>query len=423
MCGASARFPVSTIRLDAGAGTGNECISFREVNKCRDAPTQGYWDYQRGIHMMEKLNAQALIRATRRLKQSGWKYQTQRFMVNRLAEIAQMEREIKEGTYKPSNGSTFEINENGHRRIVKSMRPRDAVFQHALADEILIPGLTRYLIHDNGAGQKGKGISFTRRRLEQHLHWHFRRYGTEGYVLLIDFSKYFDNIRHDIAMDRIQRKIKDEKVLYFIRQIFDSYKVDISYSNDDNIMDEIFNALEYQKIPEELKTGKRYMLKSLGIGSPIAQIVGLFLPSEIDNYIKSVKGIHCYDVYMDDRIIIHPDKQYLKDLTKDIEGMAGRLGIHMNPRKTQIVKLSHGFTWLKTGYRLTKTGKIVKKIPRDVVRRERRKLKRLAEKVKAGEITESDYINLYKSWRGDKKKYNAYHTLMNMDLLVRRLLK
>lgn len=373
--------------------------------------------------MIEKLNAEVLIRATKRLKQSGWKYQTQRFMINRLAEIAAMEEEIRNGTYKPSNGSTFEINENGHRRIVKSMRPRDAVFQHALADEILIPELSRYLIHDNGAGQKGRGISFTRRRLEQHLHWHFRRYGTEGYVLLIDFSKYFDNIRHDIAMDRIQRKIKDEKVLYFIRQIFDSYKVDISYSNDDNIMDEIFNALEYQKIPEELKTGKRYMLKSLGIGSPIAQIVGLFLPSEIDNYIKSVKGIHCYDVYMDDRIIIHPDKQYLKNLTKDIEGMAGRLGIHMNPRKTQIVKLSHGFTWLKTGYRLTKTGKVVKKIPRDVVRRERRKLKRLAEKVKAGEITESDYINLYKSWRGDKKKYNAYHTLMNMDLLVRRLLK
>ncbi len=132
--------------------------------------------------------------------------------------------------------------------------------------------------------------------------------------------------------------------------------------------------------------------------------------------------MHCYDVYMDDRIIIHPDKQFLKDLLRGITTIAKTLGIHINPKKTQIVKLSHGFTWLKTRYILTTTGKIIKKIPKDVVKRERRKLRKMGEMVKAGEMNEADYINQYQSWRGDKRKYNAHDTLISMDLFAGRQL-
>jgi hypothetical protein len=121
---------------------------------------------------------------------------------------------------------------------------------------------------------------------------------------------------------------------------------------------------------------------------------------------------------MDDRIVIHQDKGFLKELLQEIALIASGIGIHINKRKTQIVKLSHDFTWLKTRYILTPTGKIIKKIPRDVVARERRKMKRFARN--------GDYETLekqYKSWRGDKKRYNAYHTLKNMDKLYRELME
>jgi hypothetical protein len=70
--------------------------------------------------------------------------------------------------------------------------------------------------------------------------------------------------------------------------------------------------------------------------------------------------------------------------------------------------------------RLTKTGKVIKKIPKDVTKRERRKLKKLAQKVEAGYMTAEDYDNQYRSWRGDKKRYNAYRTLKSMDSYKRR---
>lgn len=374
--------------------------------------------------MIEKLDGDAYIRACKRLdKSAGWKYSAQQYLMNRLTELSALKKDVNAGTYEPQKGTSFHTVENGHERIITAMRPRDAVFQHALADEIMVPVLKKYLIHDSGASLKGKGIAFTRRRFEDHLRWHYRRYGTEGYILMIDFRKYFDNIRHDTALQLIKEKIDDEQVIELIRKIFDSYRIDVSYSDDADIGDKVFDSLAYQRIPKSLKIGKRYIHKSIGIGSQISQIVGIFYPTQIDTYCKTVKGIHCYDVYMDDRAIIHPNKECLKTLLKEIEAIAGELGIFINHRKTQIVKLSHGFTWLKTRYILTTSGKIIRKIPRKSVARERKVIKHMAALAESGEISLEDLENQYKSWRGDKEHYDAYHTLKNMDRLYKEVTK
>lgn len=105
----------------------------------------------------------------------------------------------------------------------------------------------------------------------------------------------------------------------------------------------------------------------------------------------------------------------------DISRIAKENGIFINYKKTQIVKIPHGFTWLKTRYILTSSGKIIKKMPKDSITRERRKLKSLSRFVEDGLISEQDIWLHYKSWRGNATKYNAYFALKNMDKLYRRL--
>lgn len=373
--------------------------------------------------MIERLDGDAYIRACKRLEKSaGWKYSTQQYLLNRLTNISELKKSVDAGAYQPGKGSEFRTVENGHERIITAMKPRDAVFQHALADEIMVPILKKYLIYDSGASLKDKGIAFTRRRFEEHLRWHYRRYSTEGYALMIDFRKYFDNIRHDKALKLISDKIPDKQVIELIRRIFDSYKIDVSYSDDANIENKVFNSLEYQKIPKELKIGERYIRKSIGIGSQISQIIGVFYPTQIDTYCKTIKRIHCYDVYMDDRIAIHPNKEYLKELLFEIEEIADNLGIFINHRKTQIVKLSHGFTWLKTRYIITDSGQIVRKAPRKSVTRERRVVKHMAQLAEDDVITWTDLEKQYMSWRGAKKRYDVYHTLQRIDKLYREVM-
>ena len=163
------------------------------------------------------------------------------------------------------------------------------------------------------------------------------------------------------------------------------------------------------------------MAKSMGIGSPLSQIAGIFLPLEIDTYCKTMIGLHCYDAYMDDRVIIHRSKDYLWRLLSEIKAIAKSLGVFIHEDKTQIIKLSHGFTFLKTKYIITKTGRIIRKIPRDVVTIQRRKMKKLAQFVVDGELSYRAFCSQYEGWRGDKKRYDAYNTLDGMDKLYRRL--
>ncbi|WP_432647485.1 reverse transcriptase domain-containing protein [Mitsuokella sp.] len=364
-----------------------------------------------------KLTADDYVKAVQRIERaSGWKYQTQKYVINRLTEISELKKSVDSENYKPGVPNEFVLYEQGRKRLIKSLPIQDVVLQHALVDKILHPALLSHLIHDNGAGLPGKGISFTRRRFEQQLHWFYRRHRWNGYVLILDFRKYFDNIDHAVLLNMLNKRICNEHIIKLLGEIFDGYNIDISFAPEMEY--KVFNSLEYQDVPKNLLTGEKYLHKSLGIGAPISQILGIYYPTPIDTWCKTVKSIHCYNAYMDDRIIIHQDKEFLKQLLKEITIIADELGIHINRRKTQIVKLSHGFTWLKTRYILTPSGKIIKKVPRDVIVRQRRKMKKLA---KAGRYSVLE--EQYKSWRGSKKNYNAAHTLRNLDMLYKELMQ
>lgn len=332
-----------------------------------------------------------------------------------------MQKELREHTYEQSSGTEFKLCEMGHLRLVKALNIRDTAMQHSLVNTCLHPALLHHMIHDNGASLKGKGISFTRRRFEQHLRWHYQRYGREGYVLKIDFRKYFDNLDHAKIRQAFARHVKDPLALWTLDQILAANEIDVSYA-DDGFASRPFSSLDHEKVDKDLLTGKKMLKRSMGIGSVVSQIAGIYLPTPIDTWCKTVRGVHCYDAYMDDRIIIHPSKEFLHALLEEIKVIAKDIGVFIHGKKTQIVKLSHGFTFLKTKYILTDTGRIIRRIPRDVVVRERRKLKKLARFVAAGEMSPKAFTEQYRSWRGDKRKYNAYRTLRNMDLLYKELI-
>lgn len=369
------------------------------------------------------INADQLIKAYGRLrKASGWKASTQRFGINLLSEVTSLLHDARTGEYKPGKGKSFVLNEQGRLRLIRALEPRDMILEHALCDNILNPTLQPHIIHDNGASMVGKGISFTRRRFEQHLHKFYRQYGRDGYILKIDFRKFFDNINHDALLNEFAKHIPQETIDIFLKPILQNNAVDVTGFEDKYTMDNIYNALEHYMAGGKSE-GKTILHKSLAIGAPISQTAGIYLPSRIDSWCKTVKGCKFYHAYMDDRIIIHHNKQFLRQILAEITQIAETLGIHINSRKTQIIKLTRPFVFLKTRYILTDTGKLIKKIPKDVVKRQRRKMRKLARLAAEGRITLKEFQTQYRSWRGDKKRYNAYNTLRRLDSEERKLEK
>lgn len=88
------------------------------------------------------------------------------------------------------------------------------------------------------------------------------------------------------------------------------------------------------------------------------------------------------------------------DILEHIRRIAKELGIHINEKKTRIVKISSGCKYLQIKYNLTDSGKIVKRINPKRVTAMRRKLKKLSIKVKNKEISYENVENMYRSWMG-----------------------
>ena len=385
------------------------------VNTKHDASSYESRGYQREIFDGNVLY-EAYLRAK---KGSDWKPQVQRFEMNYLLELSRMQKELREKTYEFLPTTSFTLHERGKKRRITGEQIQDRIVKHALCDEVLNPLIEPHLIYDNGASLRGKGLSFTRKRLLTHLRKYYAKHGNKGYILLIDFSKYYDNIRHDVLMELFRRYVKDEHALWLLEKSISRSRVDVSYMTDEEYihsLDTLFDSLDYQKIDTKLLTGKRYMAKHLNIGDQVAQTAGVAHRIDIDNGVKIVKGVKPYAGYMDDSYAIHESKEFLQDLLKDIVDIAKSVGITVNLRKTRICKLSERWRFLQVQYSLTSTGRIIQKINPKRLTAMRRKMKKIA-----GKLTRTDFTNFYQSWFKNHYKLMSKQQRTNMDTLFNQL--
>lgn len=355
-------------------------------------------------------------------KGTDWKESVQRYSVEFLLNIYKTQQAIRSGKYKSKRMIEFKLHERGRTRCIKSQHISDRVVQRSLIDNVLLPRLKPKLAYDNGASLKGKGLDFSRRRFELHLRQAYKRYGGKGYVLLIDYSKYFDNIRHDVALAQFRPFLNDAEYA-FVEKCFDEFAVDVSYMSDEefeNCMDVPFNALEY-KYKGNGEPPTKLMRKSVGIGNQISQITGLYYPHRIDNFCKIVLGLPFVDRYMDDTGIILDDLERLKWVYEQIKIMCKDLGIFINEKKTAIYKLEDWLTYLKINYRILKNGRLIRKVHNSTIRRERRRLPKLLRLRNAGRLNQKECEQCYKSWRGSYAKYDSGKNLRRLDKLYRDL--
>lgn len=124
---------------------------------------------------------------------------------------------------------------------------------------------------------------------------------------------------------------------------------------------------------------------------------------------------------MDDWYIMNPSKEELTDLLEHIRVIAKELGIHINEKKTRIVKISSTYKFLQVKYTLTKDGKIIKRINPNRVTTMRRKLKKLSVKVENGEIPYENIENMFRGWMGSFYKILSRQQRQNLMQLYEDL--
>ncbi len=359
------------------------------------------------------------------VKGSKWKEATQRFALKFLVYIFEIRDELMNRTLQNGPVGEFLQNERGRIRPITSRIIKDRIVRHVLCDELLLPAVQKKIIYDNGASIKGRGISFSRKRFEVHLRKYYREYGNEGFILFGDFSKFYDNIIHAIAKRELMKLFNDDEFIeWLLTLIFDGFKIDVSYMTDEEYatcLDDLFVKLDYREIPRSKLTGEKWMEKSVDIGDQLSQVIGIYYPYPIDNYVKYVRSQKYYARYMDDWYVMNPSKEELLDIYEHIKEIAKSLGIHINDKKTRIVKISSTYKYLQIKYTLTSSGKIIKRINPARVTAMRRKLKKLAVKVETGETSYVNVEDMFRSWMGNYYKLLSNQQRTNLITLFEEL--
>lgn len=336
---------------------------------------------------------------------TSWKGSVQKYGIDLMRNTLLIHDMMTSGADTFKGFYSFDVCERGKIRHIRSVHISERCIQKAICTTSLVPMLQNSFIYDNGASQKGKGTSFALDRMTEYLHKYYRYHkDNEGYVLKLDFKGYFDNIDHDEIVKIIDHFFIDKRYVDYIRQ-----------------------------------TIQHYGVKGLGLGSEENQILAMAFPNEFDHWIKTVKRIIPYVRYCDDSIIIVRTKEEAKKLLAESREYLKQYKIDLNEKKTQIVKLSHGFTFLQLKFNLTNTGKVIRRPCRNKIVRERRKLKRLYRLYAKGELDREILENQYKTWRGQfrikqktirahpyrikQRHINVYRTVQNMDGFYNSLFK
>lgn len=272
-----------------------------------------------------------------------WKDSTAHFYLNDLVELNRLYTELHTGNYRPRKGHIFTITRPKQREAL-AITFRDRVFQRSLNDNLIYPELTRHLIYDNCACQKGKGTDFCRERLKCHLQRYYRQNGMDGYILQCDILGYYPNMEHRITEELFRKYLPQEQAEVVIQILEHQYSGEIGYYP----------------------------------GSQLLQLVGISALNGIDHFTKEKLRIRFYIRYMDDFLLIHKDKDYLEECRLKIADELSKLGLSLHPRKTRIQKISESFPYMGFIFRLTDTGKVLLFVNPKLVKRTRREIRKIS---------------------------------------------
>ena len=309
-----------------------------------------------------------------------------KFGYNLEENLISLRRELKNKTYKHGGYREFVVTDS-KRRVIKAAPFRDRVVHHAVCN-IIEPIFEKSFIYDSYACRKGKGTHAAVKRLENFIKavsGHEREKESKIvprlYCLKCDISKYFDNIDHKILLGLLQRKIKDENILWLLGEI--------------------------------IKSNPR----GIPIGNLTSQLFANIYLNELDHFVKRKLCERYYVRYMDDFLILSDDKKHLGEVKEIIRKFLREwLKLELHPKKAEIFPVDTGVDFL--GYVLRDGRRFLRKT---TVKRFMKKLQRYKYIDRNNKQEETCLRNILASWRGYSKWANSSRFTSHLNQKILRL--
>ena len=255
-----------------------------------------------------------------------------RFGKNLEGNLLELQKELKEEIYSPRKLKNFVLRDPKTRKISKSAF-RDRVIHHALCN-IITPLFEKSFIYDPHANQIGKGTHKALERLDKFKRKVSKNNTQDCYVLKADIKHYFEDVNHEVLIKILDKKIKDEKVIWLIRQVLENFR--------------------------ERERERSSPNKGMPLGNLTSQFFANVYLNELDQFVKHALKVKYYIRYVDDFVMLHKSKEQLEIWKNRIDNFLNEeLKIMLHPNKSQILKLEKGIKFL--GFRVFYHHKLIRK--------------------------------------------------------------
>jgi retron-type reverse transcriptase len=230
---------------------------------------------------------------------------------------------------------------------------RDRVVHHLIYN-YMIPVLETVFIDDSYSCRRGKGTLYGIRRVESFIRECSGNYTQDCYILKLDIRGYFMSIDRRLLRDSLTSLINEADgnsisvnpfgvdsglLLYLIGKVLDD-------DPRENCLIKS-TAEDWHGLPPTKSLFHAREHCGLPIGNLTSQLFSNVYLHPLDCFVKERLGIRYYGRYVDDFILIHRDRQVLKEAIGQIrQFLSDRLRMELHPGKIYLQHYSKGVDFL-----------------------------------------------------------------------------
>ncbi len=226
-----------------------------------------------------------------------------KFEIDYEHNLLQLAGEIKRRQYTPKPCIAFIVNKPVKREIFAADF-RDRVVHHLLHG-CINPIVEGKLIHDTYSCRKGKGTLYGVKRIDTFIRSCSRNYQRDAYILKLDVTGYFRNMRHDILWEKVQKILSGRKSAYggLSRELIDYLLHRIIHTHAaDNCRVKCSQA-EWKGLPKSKSLFHVEVGCGLPIGNLTSQLFGNIFLNDFDHFVKHRLAVKYYGRYVDDMVL------------------------------------------------------------------------------------------------------------------------
>lgn len=271
--------------------------------------------------LMERcVDRENMLRAWKRVKKNGGSpgvdrmsiEETGRYLKNHWPRIR---KELLESGYRPSPVRKVEIDKpGGGKRQLGIPTVVDRLIQQCILQTLQPEWDPTFHPHSYGF-RPGKSAHQAICQAQSYVQ------SGRRWVVDVDLEKFFDRVNHDILMDRVMKRIKDERVVRLIRRYLQA-----------GIMDQGICNERHEGTPQ---------------GGPLSPLLANLLLDEVDQELEKRGLAFCR--YADDCNVYVRSKRAAEDAMQTMSKLMGRLKLKINQEKSAVAR-----AWERKflGYRL-----------------------------------------------------------------------